>query len=124
MFSAADFLIFTAKPEDNIGETYGIVIHMNHFLFVQLSEEYFEILSKTKVKSSLLILYNLISEEKFRYFLDLQYLECLPSNVPLFHRAIADRVFNKSAIFYVLLQSTHDVYRTETWLQGKLKQSQ
>ena len=97
---------------------------MNHFLFVQLSEEYFEILSKTKVKSSLLILHNLISEEKFRYFLDLQYLECLPSNVPLFHRAIADRVFNKSAIFYVLLQSTHDVYRTETWLQGKLKQSQ
>ena len=36
------------------------------------------------------------------------------------YRAMADNVFNKSAIFYALLQSPDDVSGTETWLQGNL----
>ena len=91
----------------------------------KLPEDYFEVLSKTRVKSSLLVLHDQITEDEFRYYfisvgrniLFHGYPKiALPSNTKIC-RAMADNMFNKSAIFYVLLHSSNDV-SLNNWLQG------
>ena len=67
-FYSRDGLIFISSPADSIGEEKLILrtVLFKQFLIYSIIDTYFGIIAKTRIKSSLIILTNIWTEDKFR----------------------------------------------------------